>query len=101
MPDDFVRALIDPTAPLPHGWPAGVLGIFLLFCVPVGGGIPLGVLMARDAGLPPALTLSLYFVSDLVLALTTEPSWHGRARCCSASPAQPACRRAVPADHWA
>jgi hypothetical protein len=73
MPDDFIRALYDPTAPLPATWPGGVLGIFLLFCLPIGGGIPLGVIMARDAGLSPAATAGLYFLSDLVLAVTTEP----------------------------
>src|SRR5438105_1219917 len=73
LPDDFVRALFDPTAPLPASWPGGVLGIFLLFCLPVGGGIPFGVIMARDAGLSPLATAGLYFLSDLVLAVTTEP----------------------------
>ncbi|HEV7663369.1 MAG TPA: hypothetical protein VGQ62_07525 [Chloroflexota bacterium] len=73
MPDDFVRALFDPTAPLPQSWPGGVFGIFLLFCLPVGGGIPLGVIMARDAGLSPLLTAGLYLASDVVLAVTTEP----------------------------
>jgi hypothetical protein len=73
MPDEFLRALIDPTAPLPTGWPTGVLGVFLLFLVPIGGGIPFGVLMARDAGLVPLLTVLLYFLSDVLLALYTEP----------------------------
>jgi hypothetical protein len=73
MPDDFTRALIDPLAPLPHNWPGGILGVFLLFCLPIGGGIPLGVIMARDAGLSPALTAALYCASDVVLAFTTEP----------------------------
>jgi hypothetical protein len=73
MPDDFTRALLDPTAPLPASWPTGALGVFLLFCVPIGGGIPFGVIMARDAGMSPPLTAALYFLSDLVLALTTEP----------------------------
>jgi hypothetical protein len=73
VPDDVLRALIDPTAPLPAIWPSGVLGVFLLFCVPIGGGIPFGVIMARDAGISPAATAGLYFLSDLVLAVTTEP----------------------------
>ncbi len=37
MSDEFWRALLDPSAPLPTGWPAGALGTFLLFCVPIGG----------------------------------------------------------------
>src|SRR5262245_45186797 len=73
MPDDFTRALLDPTAPLPSMWPTGIFGVFLLFCVPTGGGIPSGVILARDAGLPPPATAALYFASDLVLAVTTEP----------------------------
>ncbi len=73
MPPDVMQALLDPTAPLPAGWPAGGLGAFLLFLVPVGGGIPLGVLMARDGGVTPIVTAALYLVSDVVLAFTTEP----------------------------
>ena len=73
QPDEFLHALLDPTAPLPTSWPGGVFGIFLLFCVPIGGGIPLGVIMARDAGVSPLATAGLYFLSDLVLAFTTEP----------------------------
>src|SRR5262249_42004104 len=61
------------SAPLPHGWPVGALGAFLLFCVPIGGGIPAGVLMARNAGVSPPVMAVLYFFSDLVLAVTFEP----------------------------
>lgn len=73
MPDGFLRALIDPTAPLPDGWPSGALGAFLLFLVPIGGGIPVGVLMARDAGVSPPVTALFYFVSDLIMAVAVEP----------------------------
>jgi hypothetical protein len=73
MSDEFWRAVLDPSAPLPHGWPVGALGAFLLFCVPIGGGIPAGVLMARAAGVPPPGTAILYFLSDVVLAFTFEP----------------------------
>jgi hypothetical protein len=45
----------------------------LLFCFPVGGGIPVGVLLAQAGGVPPLGTAALYFLSDIVLALTTEP----------------------------
>jgi len=82
MPDGFWHAVLDPSAPLPAGWPAGALGAFFLFCVPIGGGIPAGVLMARTAGVSPAIMAVLYFVSDIVLAFTFEPfvrfiSWLG------------------------
>jgi hypothetical protein len=81
--DDLLRLLWDPTAPLPATWPAGGLGAFLLFLVPVGGGIPLGVLMARDAGVSPVITALLYMASDVVIALFAEPwlaflRWVGR-----------------------
>jgi hypothetical protein len=72
-PDDLLRLLWDPTAPLPASWPGGALGAFLLFLVPVGGGIPLGVLMARDGGVSPLVTALLYLASDVALALFTEP----------------------------
>lgn len=83
MPSDWLQALWDPTAPLPAGWPAGALGAFLLFLVPIGGGIPFGVLMARDAGVSPALTALLYFISDVAGAFAGEPylivlRWVGR-----------------------
>jgi hypothetical protein len=83
MPDDLLRALWDPTAPLPSVWPTGALGAFLLFLFPVGAGIPGGVLMARDAGVGVPVTLLLYFLSDVVLAFVTEPwiavlRWLGR-----------------------
>lgn len=83
MSDEIWRAILDPSAPLPHGWPAGMLGAFLLFCVPIGGGIPAGVLMARAANVAPPVMMALYFASDLVLAITFEPvlrvlTWVGR-----------------------
>jgi len=73
VPDDLPRLLLDPSAPLPTTWPTGALGAFLLFLLPVGGGIPMGVLLARDAGVPAILTAALYLVSDVVLAFTAEP----------------------------
>lgn len=45
----------------------------MLFLLPVGGGIPAGVLLARANGLPWPATAGLYFVSDVVLALAFEP----------------------------
>jgi hypothetical protein len=79
----FSRALVDPSAPLPALWPAGAFGVFLVFATQIGAGIPLGVLMARDAGLNPAATAALYLASDVVLAVTFEPMllilrWLGR-----------------------
>ncbi len=72
-PDELQRALLDPTAPIPHGWPAGASGVLLLFLVPIGGGIPAGVLLARDRGIAWPAMMALYFVSDVILACTFEP----------------------------
>jgi hypothetical protein len=45
----------------------------MLFLVPVGGGIPAGVLLASAKGLAWPLTAGLYLVSDVILALAFEP----------------------------
>ncbi len=45
----------------------------MLFLVPVGGGIPAGVLLARTNGLAWPVTAGLYFVSDVILAFAFEP----------------------------
>jgi hypothetical protein len=51
--------------------------VLLLFLLPVGGGIPAGVLLARARGLPWPLTAGLYFLSDVLLALALEPILRG------------------------
>src|SRR5258708_37158985 len=73
----YLRTQFDPSAPLPDLWPTGAIGVFLIFVLPTIVGIPLGVIMARDAALPPLLTVGLYFASDLVLAVTPEPMLAG------------------------
>jgi hypothetical protein len=50
-----------------------VLAVFALFLIPVGGGIPSGVLLARDLHVPHLITAFLYFLSDVVLAFAFEP----------------------------
>jgi hypothetical protein len=57
--------------------------VFVLFSIPVGGGIPAGVLLARTRGLSWAIMLALYFVSDVALACVFEPlvllfTWAGK-----------------------
>jgi len=47
--------------------------VLSLFIVPIGGGIPAGVLLAQKKGLPIPLTMILYFVSDVLLACVFEP----------------------------
>jgi hypothetical protein len=50
-----------------------MVAVLLLFLLPVGGGIPAGVLLARAKGLDWPLTAGLYLVSDLILAVAFEP----------------------------
>jgi hypothetical protein len=50
-----------------------MVAVLWLFLLPVGGGIPAGVLLARARGLPWPLTAGLYLVSDGILALAFEP----------------------------
>jgi len=45
----------------------------MLFLLPVGSGIPAGVLLARANGLSWPVTAGLYFVSDVALAVAFEP----------------------------
>ncbi len=54
--------------------------VFLLFLIPVGGGIPAGVLLARAQGLAWPLTAALYAASDVVQALLFEPILRGLVR---------------------
>ena len=50
-----------------------MLSVLMLFLIPVGGGIPAGVLLARDKGLAWPVTAGLYLISDILLALAFEP----------------------------
>ncbi len=50
-----------------------MLPVLKLFLLPVGGGIPAGVLLARTNGLAWPVTAGLYLLSDLVLILAFEP----------------------------
>ncbi len=47
--------------------------VFVLFMIPVGGGIPAGVVLAQSRGVGWMIMTLLYFVSDLVLAVLFEP----------------------------
>src|SRR5581483_4861872 len=62
--------LLDAAANFPGG-PA--LLVFLLFWSPVGPGIPAGVVLARHAGLSPAVTFGLYGLTDLLGAVVCNP----------------------------
>ena len=60
---------------LPEALPsaAAVVSVLKLFVLPVGAGIPGGVLLAQSKGLPWLVTVLLYLVSDILLALVFEP----------------------------
>jgi hypothetical protein len=49
------------------------VSVLKLFVIPVGGGIPAGVLLARRLGLAWPLMAVIYLISDLLLALLFEP----------------------------
>ena len=50
-----------------------LFSVLKLFVIPVGGGIPAGVLLAHAKGLAWPITAGLYLVSDIALALAFEP----------------------------
>lgn len=52
---------------------ASSLSVLTLFVIPVGGGIPAGVLLAKRRRLVWPLTALLYLISDILLALAFEP----------------------------
>jgi hypothetical protein len=68
-----MQLVTNPSAPLSVGWRTGGWGAFLLFLAPVGGGIPVGVLVADRGGVPAWGIASLYLLSDIVLAFALEP----------------------------
>jgi hypothetical protein len=51
----------------------GVWGVLTLFLIPIGGGIPAGVLLARSRHIDWPVTMALYFLSDVILACLFEP----------------------------
>ncbi|MDA8430866.1 MAG: hypothetical protein M0T70_16550 [Geobacteraceae bacterium] len=60
--------------------------VFKLFLLPVGGGIPAGVLLAQAKGLAWPITTGLYLVSDVVLAIAFEPILRLLAMVCGKIP---------------
>jgi len=47
--------------------------VLLLFLIPIGGGIPAGVLLAQKYQFMWPVMILLYFISDLILACAFEP----------------------------
>lgn len=52
---------------------SNMLSVLKLFIIPVGGGIPGGVILAQAKGLAWPVTTLLYLVSDIALAIAFEP----------------------------
>jgi hypothetical protein len=50
--------------------------VLLLFFLPIGGGIPAGVLLAKSFSLGWPVMMAIYFISDLILAIVFEPIMH-------------------------
>jgi hypothetical protein len=63
-----------------------MFAVLMLFLLPVGGGIPAGVLLADAKGLAWPITAGLYFVSDVILALAFEPALRLLAGWCGKVP---------------
>jgi uncharacterized membrane protein len=47
--------------------------VLALYLIPIGGGIPAGVLLAKSRGLHWVVSAVLYFISDIILAFVFEP----------------------------
>ncbi len=63
-----MAALIPTTGALLNAWE-----VLTLFLIPIGGGIPAGVLLAQSRGIAWPEMAILYFISDVILACVFEP----------------------------
>ncbi|BCS54349.1 hypothetical protein [Geobacter sp. SVR] len=63
-----------------------MIAVLKLFLLPVGGGIPAGVMLAHSSGLSWLVMACLYLVSDVILAIVFEPLLRLMARICSKVP---------------
>lgn len=61
---------------------AAILSVLKLFLIPVGGGIPAGVLLAKSNGLAWPVMSLIYLVSDIILAVVFEPILRALAFIC-------------------
>ena len=52
---------------------ANILSVLKLFLIPVGGGIPAGVMLAKAKSVAWPATALLYLVSDIILVFLFEP----------------------------
>jgi hypothetical protein len=73
--------------PISLGQPETALfSVLRLFLIPVGGGIPAGVMLAHAKGLAWPITTGLYLVSDIILAIAFEPVLRLIAFICGKTP---------------
>ena len=49
------------------------LQVLTVFLIPFGGGIPAGVILAKNKAITWPIMMLLYFISDLILAIVFEP----------------------------
>lgn len=54
-------------------WLSNAWAVLLLFIIPIGGGIPAGVVLAQARGFEWPTMMILYLISDIILALVFEP----------------------------
>jgi uncharacterized membrane protein len=52
---------------------SGGWDVLMLFLIPIGGGIPGGVVLAHSRGIVWPVMMTLYFISDVILAFVFEP----------------------------
>lgn len=60
------------SAILSYPW-ANAWAVLMLFLIPIGGGIPAGVLLAKSRGIEWPMMSFLYLISDIILACVFEP----------------------------
>jgi len=68
-----IRESTKEMTALSTGTTGNLWEIFLLFTIPVGGGIPAGVVLAKARGVGWLTMTLLYLVSDILLAFLFEP----------------------------
>lgn len=56
-----------------HTFLSNAWDVLVLFLIPIGGGIPAGVMVAKSRGLHWLVMTLLYFISDVILACAFEP----------------------------
>ncbi len=66
----LIRVIVDVLNSILH---SNAWAVLTLFVIPIGGGIPAGVLLAQVRGLPWPEMMVLYFISDILLACAFEP----------------------------